>query len=156
MQHPYRLMFAVFFCLITGAFASPSQGDQKVVNPHWTGKHCTECHTEEKNPELRFGGDVVELCNRCHLKTPPVCTKVHSQNSVLPDIMTENIPAEWPLLNSRITCLTCHAVRLQMYVNAEVKMTNKNFLRNAETEDIYSFCFNCHQEERFQKINPNR
>lgn len=155
-QHRYCFTITAALCIILTGFVSPSRGAQKVVDPHWTGKHCNECHVAGKSPELRFSGDVVQLCNRCHRNDPPVCTKVHTRNSMLPDTMEKNIPADWPFVDSKITCLTCHAVRLQMHANAKAKKGNKNFLRSNKPIDIPSFCFNCHQKERFQKINPHR
>ena len=155
-QRRCRLIITAITLTILIVYVLPASGVQKVIDPHWTGKHCTECHVETEKPELRFGGDVVQLCNRCHLNDPPVCTKVHTKNSMLPDSMEENIPADWPLVDSKITCLTCHAVRVQMYDNAEAETVNKNFLRSKERGDIFSFCFNCHQKERFQKTNPHQ
>ena len=42
----------------------------EVVNPHWTGQHCSECHLEdnplEKGVSLRNNGNVIKLCTRCH------------------------------------------------------------------------------------------
>lgn len=150
-----EIITAVLLTIITG-FLSPSRSAQEVVDPHWTGKHCTECHVADKIPELRFDGDMVQLCNRCHGNDPPVCTKVHTKNSMLPDTMEKNIPVDWPLIDSKITCLTCHAVRLQMHANAVAERKNEKFLRSNERGDIFSFCFNCHQKERFQKTNPHQ
>jgi len=155
-QHRYLWKIAAALFIFVTGFMLPSRGAQKVVNPHWTGKHCTECHVKVEKSELRFGGDAVQLCNRCHREDPPVCTKVHAKNSMLPDTMEENIPADWPLVDLKITCRTCHAVRVQMHDNAEAETGNKNFLRSNEPGDIVSFCFNCHQKERFQKTNPHQ
>lgn len=154
--HRYRCSITAALCIILAGFVSPSRAAQKVVNPHWTGKHCTECHIAEKGPELRFDGDVMQLCNRCHFNAPSACMKVHPKNRILPDGMQKNIPADWPLADSAMTCLTCHAVPLQMHADAVVKKSNKYFLRSNEPADIYGFCFNCHQKEIFQKTNPHQ
>ena len=55
-------------------------------------------------------------------------------------------------MDSKVTCLTCHAVQLRMY-GATEKMGNRNFLRGSEPV-LLGFCFNCHQEKHFQKTNP--
>ena len=125
------------------------------VNPHWTGKHCAECHVEDKTPELRSGGNIVELCNRCHGEVPPVCTKVHSANSTLADISKVTVPVDWPLVDSGMTCLTCHAVELQMYGNT-AEAENSTFLRGDKAVTLSTFCYNCHSEEHFQRTNPHR
>jgi hypothetical protein len=156
IQHCYCFTVIAALCMILTGLVQPSMGAQEMVDPHWTGKHCTECHVAEKGPELRFDGDVVKLCNRCHLDDHPACTKVHSEKSILPVIMGNSIPADWPLVDSKMTCLTCHAVPLQMYINPIAEKVNENFLRTDSPEDIFSFCFNCHQQERFQKTNPHQ
>jgi len=156
LHHRYRYMITAAVCIILTCFVPLCMGEQEMVDPHWTGEHCTQCHVAEKGPDLRFGGDVLTLCNRCHSDDPPVCTKVHTHNSVLPDTMEDTIPADWPIVGSRITCLTCHEVTLQMHVNAAAEKANKNFLRTDEPGNIFSFCFNCHQKGRFQKTNPHQ
>ena len=129
--------------------------DATVVNPHWTGKHCAECHVEDKAPELRYEGRVVELCNRCHGEVPSACTKVHITDSGLSDTKKINIPEDWPLRDKKLICLTCHAVQLQMYGNA-AEAANRNFLRGEPPVELSTFCFNCHGEEHFQKTNPHQ
>jgi len=125
------------------------------VNPHWTGKSCSECHAEDKAPELRYGGNIVELCNRCHGEVPSACTKVHITDSAFPDTKQGSIPEDWPLRGKKVTCLTCHAVQLQMYGDA-AQEANRNFLRGNKVLTLGTFCFNCHGEEHFQKTNPHR
>jgi RNase P subunit RPR2 len=80
---------------------------------------------------------------------------VHTKNISLPDTQ-KNIPANWPLVDSKTTCLTCHAVLLQMQANPVQQRGNINFLRGYQSGDIVAFCFNCHQKERFQKTNPHQ
>ena len=113
--------------------------DATVVNPHWTGKHCAECHVEDKAPELRYEGKVVELCNRCHGEVPSACTKVHITDSGLSDTKKITIPEDWPLRDEKLTCLTCHAVQLQMYGNA-AEVENSTFLRGDKPETLGTFC----------------
>ncbi len=151
-QYRYRFTVAAALCIVLIVFVSPSGGVEEVVDPHWSGEYCTECHVAGKIPERRFGGDVAQLCSRCHRDDPPTCVKVHTEDTILPDTMKKNIPADWPLTDSKITCLTCHAVLVQCVGET----VNKNFLRSNEPEDTSGFCFNCHQKERFQKTNPHR
>lgn len=131
-------------------------GAEERIYPHWTGKHCTECHVEEKIPELRFGGDTVQICSRCHQAAAP-CTEMHISTFAQADAEGTEIPPDWPRRDARITCLTCHAAPLQMYADAAgVKGKNPYFLRSgAQGTEIYRFCFNCHRELAFQKINPH-
>ena len=70
--------------------------------------------------------------------------------------MQDTIPPEWPRSEAVMTCLTCHAVQVQMYVNAIAEKENRNFLRGVFPGDLINFCFNCHDRERFQKANPHQ
>lgn len=156
---PYRFCCAVVVVcsLMVSGLVVPSPAlAAELIYPHWTGQHCTECHVAEKIPELRCNGDVNELCNRCHGNEPPVCTAVHRHNSMLSDAMLDTIPPDWPHADGIISCLTCHAVQVQMHGNAIAEKENRNFLRGNNPEDLYSFCFNCHDKERFHKANPHQ
>jgi hypothetical protein len=148
--------FSTVLYIILSGFASLSSGAPVAIDPHWTGKHCLECHTTNKGPDLKFNGSVTQVCNRCHGDSPPPCVKVHSESINLSEIMKETIPIDWPLEKEKITCLTCHAARLQMHTNKKVENENNNFLRGAEPNDLVNFCFSCHQKERFKKTNPHQ
>ena len=134
----------------------PASATSALVNPHWTGKHCPECHVGNKAPVLQFSGEIVKLCNRCHGDVPPACAKLHITNSILPDTMKGTVPADWPQRDSQLTCLTCHAVQRQMYENESEEKDNSRFLRGSQPVALFSFCFNCHREEYFQRTNPHQ
>lgn len=148
-------MLAALGILLSGP-VSLSSAAQKPIDPHWTGKHCTECHLTNKDPELRYGGTIKQVCNRCHGEDPPPCVKVHPEGISLPERMKEIIAIDWPLEKEAITCLTCHDARLQMDKNKKAENKNSNFLRGLGPVDPVLFCFNCHQKERFKKINPHQ
>jgi hypothetical protein len=147
---------SIILIVVLAGMMVPASAASVPLNPHWTGKHCAECHVGDKAPELQFGGEIAKLCNRCHGDVPPVCTKVHLMDSGLSDTMKSTIPADWPLMDEKVTCLTCHGVRLQMYNNATEEEGNRNFLRGDKPVSLDFFCFNCHKEERFQKVNPHQ
>ena len=141
---PYRFCFTILVAcsiMVSGLVLHSQALAAELVYPHWTGKHCTECHVAEKIPELRCDGDVNELCNRCHGNEPPVCTAVHRKKSMLSDAMLDTIPPDWPHADGIISCLTCHAVQVQMHVNAIAEKENRNFLRGAVSGDLSSVCF---------------
>jgi hypothetical protein len=144
------LLIAILTTVPVLAEAVPEQ-----INPHWTGKHCAECHVEDKTSKLRYGGDIVGLCNRCHGDVPSVCTKVHITGRSLPEIIKVTVHGDWPLMDSRMTCLTCHEVQLQMYGEGD-KEVNRNFLRGDKPATLGTFCFICHNEGHFQKTNPHQ
>lgn len=148
--------FSIVLYILLSGFVPSSNGTQKAIDPHWTGKHCLECHLTDKGTDLKFNGSVTQVCNRCHGDSPPPCAKVHSESTIIPEIMKETIAVDWPLDNSAITCLTCHAARLQMHTNKKVENENNNFLRGSKPNDLVNFCFICHQKERFKKTNPHQ
>jgi len=78
-----NLFWAVMVLLCCGMANALAAGEpgQEIVNPHWTGRHCAECHLE-KDPRVggaarRFNGDTIALCNRCHelITCAPIITR---------------------------------------------------------------------------------
>ncbi|MEE8381921.1 MAG: cytochrome c3 family protein [Thermodesulfobacteriota bacterium] len=126
----------------------------KVVNPHWTGEHCIECHTTEKGKVLQFEGDIIKVCNRCH-QGEFARTDIHPVAVELTDTMKKKIPPKWPLQEGTVTCLTCHDAVIQMTENAPLKVVNPLFIRGVPYESINDFCFTCHTRESYEKTNPH-
>jgi len=144
-------------CGMANALAAGEPG-QEIVNPHWTGRHCAECHLE-KDPRVggaarRFNGDTIALCNRCH-ELDNVRTDNHPVGVPLLEGMKNAMPEAFPLDSGQLTCLTCHDALLQMYENFVLKQTNRNFIRGAPYEDLSTFCFFCHKQEEYAKTNPH-
>ena len=147
------LMLILLFLFTVAASASFASAD--IINPHWTGKHCGECHEGGKPPELHSGGDVNAMCNRCHGPGSEAGSEVHPVNITVPDLIRGRIPEGWPLNKGKISCLTCHDVKAQMYVDVVQQKFNKNFLRQVQTADR-PFCFTCHDKDKFHKLNPHK
>jgi predicted CXXCH cytochrome family protein len=131
----------------------------QVINPHWTGKYCEECHLDKKpqkhNAPLKFGGDPIQLCNRCHTKAF-VTVEIHPFNVPLTDEMKKHSPPNWPLSNGKLNCLTCHDAVMQTYNDFPTKWLNPRFLRGAPYANKVDFCLNCHPKSRFEKENPHK
>ena len=76
----FSVTLLTIFCIRIGSAFPQNDIQEEMVNPHWTGKDCIECHVEEyprgKNAPLKFGGDSVKLCNRCH-ETEFARTDIH-------------------------------------------------------------------------------
>ena len=130
----------------------------ETVKPHWTGKHCGECHLDdhplENGVSLKYNGNPVELCNRCHDgKDAP--EEMHPFGVPLLDYMEQTIPSEWPLREEKITCLTCHDLLIQMTENPFEELVNPRFVRQPFSISRNGFCFTCHNVNDFQKINPH-
>ncbi|MEI6127063.1 MAG: cytochrome c3 family protein [Pseudomonadota bacterium] len=156
------LLFAAAGILFLHAGQAPAQAadeaPQGPVNPHWTGKNCIECHTEEspkgRGAPLKFAGDPVALCARCH-KTGLSCTDIHPVGVAPTPDMEPIFPRQWPLQNGKVSCLTCHDVLCQMSENSAAKAANFKFIRGAPYESLTDFCFICHRKEQYKKTNPH-
>jgi len=144
------LLFILLFSAgITSAFAK-----DKIIDPHWTGKHCNECHIDGKAPVLKHNADPIKLCLRCHEKEHG-STDIHPVGIRPGEKMQKNIPEGWPLHNNNLSCLTCHEPLIQMHENPGSQKTNPYFLRGKQYESIKDFCFNCHLSNAFKKTNPH-
>ena len=160
----HRFIITIFFLSLFFGWelkeAHPIEdSNEEVINPHWTGNHCKECHIEE-NPEetgasLKFGGDPGKLCTRCHEKWG-VRTDCHPVDMVPSESLSDNIPEGWPLWNGTLNCFTCHQPILQMKEDMAQKETNPDFLRGAPYQILSDICFKCHLEENYEKTNPHK
>jgi len=128
---------------------------ETMVNPHWTGKNCGECHENNAPPALRSGGDINVMCNRCHGPGSEARFEVHQVNIAVPEQMKSRVPAGWPLAGGRLTCLTCHDIKSQMQENVLGRVFNINFLRTSQPA-AESICYTCHERSRFQQPNPHK
>ncbi len=146
------------FCGSAGDFPAAATV-QEIVNPHWTGKHCGECHLEgkpkDKEAALRFNGDSIQLCNRCHA-TGVARPDVHPVGVPLSEGMEQTMPRTFPLDDGRLSCLTCHDLLPQMKEDFVFKSANRKFIRGAPYETLSTFCFFCHNQEEYKKTNPHQ
>lgn len=178
---------ATFLFLLTFAFISPPAWAAKYkdpelakkINPHWTDNACQQCHLEKnpqqgKNAKLKFGGNFNKLCNSCH------DTAISRFDEHVVDVLvTEGPffrlpPQDFPLNNGKLTCITCHDVRIQESTNQAVREKNSLFLRRAPFEKMrtfewtksevderyrqsrFVFCFFCHKKEALQQFSPHK
>ena len=114
---------------------------------HYTGKYCTDCHDqipqEGGNQYLKYGGDFNILC-KCHAPRNyihPVDVEPSEQKKI-------KIPAELPLQDGKVTCLTCHDI----YWQCRKRRVDKNSLRRARTPKRSDFCYKCHDKARYAKL----
>ncbi len=158
---------AVYFLILSGLYylngnyyySAAEEIPHTAVNPHWTGKFCQECHTEqdprEKDAQLQFEGDSIKLCNRCHMTTF-ARADIHPVNVIPQDDLLALFPQDFPLENGKVSCLTCHDALIQMDDNATAQSINPKFVRGAPYERLMDFCFLCHQEDQYLKENPHQ
>ncbi len=156
----FQVVFFVvlFFCGQKNGVAAGTAREE-IVNPHWTGKNCIECHVEDlpqwKDAKLKYDGDSVMLCNRCH-GTEFARADIHPVGVSLTKEMKKISPKDWPLKDGQLTCLTCHDARIQMTDDFAVRTENPKFMRGAPFESLAEFCFTCHQQAEYKKTDPHK
>ena len=150
------------------------------TNPHWTGNSCLECHEtkpeEGKPATLKFGGDFIKLCNRCH-ETKQLRAEEHIVGVPLrEDANYIKPPKEFLLQDGNISCITCHECKPQRQQNLSAKEKNSAFLRGgapyntyltfewvrSEATDVrykqnrYGICLFCHKSGAVLQWSPHK
>ena len=118
----------LFLCTAVALTSAVGAASAEVDNPHWTGLHCLECHSRQEGGALRFNGDIIQVCNRCH-ESETATRERHPSGLALTERMKESTSFRWPLSDGRITCLSCHEARDQMYKQPAMQILNPGFLR---------------------------
>ena len=128
-------------------FSTPEEVT-KAAEYHYTGKYCADCHSqipqEGGNRFLKYGGDYNKLC-KCHAPenyVHPVDIEVSEEKKV-------TIPAELPLQNGKITCLTCHDI----YWQCQKRRVDKNSLRGSRSPKRSDFCYKCHDKASYKMLD---
>ncbi len=120
---------------------------------HFTGKYCTECHeqtpTRGGDTYLKFGGDYYQLCGECHLTTPG--SYIHPTNMVPSEDKRVKFPADFPLEDDKVTCLTCH----DLYMQCQKRDFDRDSLRGVPYRQKTDFCFKCHDQGSYVMFNPH-
>ena len=132
------------------------EGVTEKTNIHYTGEYCMECH--DKTPvsdidkSLKFGGDFTQLC-KCHGYTPG--TYIHPVDIFPSEEKKKMIPDDLPLLEGKVSCVTCHDIYLQCQANPRFKVLNRRFLRGAPYVRRTDLCFRCHDERQYTMLDPH-
>ena len=132
------------------------EGVTETTNVHYTGMYCMECHektpVKDKNKSLKFGGDFTQLC-KCHGYDPG--TYIHPVDIFPSEETLPMIPADLPLLEGKVSCITCHDIYLQCQKSPKHKILNKRFLRGAPYVSRTDLCFRCHDERKYTMLDPH-
>lgn len=133
---------------------------RKKINIHFSGQYCLECHVtrniDRKTKSLKYNGDFGKLCLDCHNTRQPI--HFHPLG-VKPDAAgVVTIPTGFPLKQGELDCLTCHDIYQQCRDSEADKLLLKGqmLLRGMPYENRLSFCFRCHDEARYPRLNPHK
>ncbi len=135
----------VLFFILIGVSLSVYGSLNKAHN--FTQEDCMMCHTNIEKDKPGLKAVTAAVCEKCH--------KVGKQKLSHPiEIIPEKyIPADMPLVNGEMTCITCHFVHSASVLN--VKFT-RYFLRRPGRGQL--FCSTCHKIDNkghlvFEKIH---
>lgn len=130
--HPLLMLFIVACTPATGA-----------VSPHGSSTGCNSCHVSMTGGNFIAGNDIA-TCYTCHEKEP-------HQVDIAPS--RTRIPESWPLVEGRLSCMTCHDE--PACDNKTVSPDNKRFFRGGPYQKIGELCANCHQATNTAQLNPH-
>lgn len=126
-----------------------------VENPHWASDRCDACHQIHEGRPTPIEAEKIDAgCLRCHdgvnaqAEAHPTGRKGHGPFA--------EVPAEWPLNEGRLGCLTCHDILRHCDARAARPSRNPVMLRGAAVERPLDFCTNCHTPSEQWRINPHR
>jgi len=123
------------------------------ANIHHQTQYCPLCHQTGINgllrSQLHFGNDYQVGC-RCHYRTSGDLR--HPTDVAVPGTMRPKIPTAFPLHDGKITCLSCHSFA----VLCAKENPRTSSLRGAPYPDRTAFCFRCHDEQQYARLNPHR
>lgn len=122
------------------------------TNIHHQTQFCTLCHQSGSNgillPKARFGNNYRAGCG-CHYNTPG--NMHHPFDVQVPETMRPKVKDLFPLTDGSITCISCHSFEI---LCAKEKPGDSS-LRGAPYQDRITFCFRCHDERQYERLNPH-
>lgn len=125
--------------------------DSVNLNPHGGKIFCLVCHPDTPQPGapvvLRFPGESLRLCQRCHAGVE------HHPLGVT------STPATWkmdfsrtPLEKEAVVCISCHKPPECLGATGR---ENPRFLRGGPYNTVEEFCARCHEGKNFSTLNPH-
>lgn len=126
-----------------------------VPSPHWSPQRCDTCHTMTPagQPRPIVAAEVDRMCLECHDGTK-AAQEAHPIGRRAVTAQTR-APADWPLVDGRIGCLTCHDIGAHCDPAAVRPAQNSALVRGFDPSEPLASCRNCHIAEQW-RINPHR
>ncbi|MCG3131430.1 MAG: hypothetical protein FLDDKLPJ_02222 [Phycisphaerae bacterium] len=135
--------------------AELAAGQDAGLSPHWRADGCAACHegdTKSPGPVPRERVDV--LCLTCHDGKSAVRER-HPVGRRFTSDQVEN-PGNWPLVDGRLSCVTCHDFSAHCRVAPQRPRDNPHFLReSAGAGGSAANCGVCHAAARAPRHNPH-
>ncbi|MCA9243573.1 MAG: hypothetical protein KDA32_06440 [Phycisphaerales bacterium] len=126
-----------------------------VANPHWVPDRCDACHGKNAGGAIApIPADQVDrLCLNCHdgRKAPEEAHPIGRPA----DSAQTRAPADWPLVDGKLGCLTCHDIQAHCDATARRLVGNAALVRGYEAGAPLASCRQCHVAEQW-RVNPHR
>ncbi len=123
-------------------------------NPHWQADKCGLCHTMEQDKPLPIPASAVDgICLQCH-DGRQAKAEVHPIGQIW-DKTRDTKPLNWPLLDGKVECITCHNVKNHCDSTRRRPLLNPEFLRDRWKNNERKFCQNCHQPNGYPHFVPH-
>jgi len=126
-----------------------------VTSPHWRPAGCRQCHNSDQ-PDLNpiLPEKIDPICLSCH-NSVQAPAEVHPVGRIPPLSDNMNISADWPLIDGKLGCLTCHDI-YQACDRAKTRpLINPMFLRDRWDRNQQQFCQNCHRAAPGKQFIPH-
>ncbi len=115
-------------------------------NPHGR-TDCTHCHIEGETPNKQ--NYATNSCDNCHVPFDIEINHIHPISGNVTEQSSTHIPADFPLENGNLTCITCHKPL------CKTDSFNPSFLRKEQNVSDLDFCFSCHSDSKYEQMNPH-
>ena len=127
----------------------------KVANPHWAANQCNACHAMDaaRRPQPIAPAAVNDLCLNCHDGK-----KAHGEPHPIGRVAETRLvstPSDWPTVDGRIACLTCHDIQRHCGNAPQRPAANSAMLRHHEPENPIALCMKCHEADDSWRISPH-
>jgi len=140
------------FTPVQSETGSAINGD-KNRNPHFQSGQCNICHAGTRprpiKPRL-----VEKLCEKCHL--PEKGLLEHHPVNI--DVLRNNdmpFSDRLPLVEGKLTCITCHDLIIQCKMEETGAMDNRAFLRGGPYSAPWDICYLCHDSRLYEGSSPH-
>lgn len=136
------------------AMAAPTE---RAENPHWNKNRCDLCHPRlddgSLNPKAFVDPSIRANCDRCH-SGKSLSEAMHHPYDITPSRLSPS-PGEWPLVDGRLSCQTCHDILQQCELDLKERWRNASFLRSKPAEAAVEFCLRCHSGKLYRATSPH-
>jgi len=132
-------IFLIFQCLF-GQVTIPDK-----PNPH-NDSSCDQCHTSLPATLVNYNKGA---CESCHITLDIELHHKHPVKGPFENSKNITIPNSLPLDGNNFSCNTCHKM------TCESRIEEDNLLRKTIFMKESDFCYQCHDQSQYQKLNPH-